>query len=86
MAGLPNCYVTVREIILLPIFHINIEGHGSSVVSPLHNQSSPDRPLHPKHSSVDSRRASCQLLAKEWALNTGKLLREACPRTVWLSD
>ena len=25
------------------------------------------------HSAADSRRASCQLLSKEWALNTGKL-------------
>ena len=27
-------------------------------------------------SSADSRRASCQLLMKEWALNTGKLPQE----------
>ena len=29
-------------------------------------------------SFADLRRASCQLLAKEWPLNTGKLPREAC--------
>ena len=31
-------------------------------------------------SSADSRRASCQLLAKEWALNTGKLHLGGLPR------
>ena len=28
----------------------------------------------------DSRRASCQLQAKEWALNAGKLPVGGCPR------
>ena len=31
-------------------------------------------------SLVDLRRASCQLLAKQWALNTGKLPLEGLPR------
>ena len=31
-------------------------------------------------SSADSRRASCQLLAEEWALNTGKLSPTGLPR------
>ena len=31
-----------------------------------------------------SLKGSCQLLAKEWALSTGKLPNEACPGTVWL--
>ena len=31
-------------------------------------------------SSTDSRRASCQLLAKEWVLNTGKVPPEGLPR------
>ena len=34
-------------------------------------------------SSADSRRASCQLLSKEWALNTENCLREACPGAVF---
>ena len=40
-----------------------------------------DRPSHPAHSfvenlfasSADSGRVNCQFMAKEWALNTGKL-------------
>ena len=32
-------------------------------------------------SSAESRRASCQLLAKEWTLNTGKLPPGGLPRT-----
>ena len=31
-------------------------------------------------SFADSRRASCQLLAKEWPLNTGKLPQGGLPR------
>ena len=31
-------------------------------------------------SSADSRRASCQAMAKEWALNIGKLPPEGFPR------
>ena len=31
-------------------------------------------------SSADSRRAGCQLLAKEWALNAGKLPLGGLPR------
>ena len=34
-------------------------------------------------SSADSKTASCQSIAKEWALNTGKLPQEACPGPVW---
>ena len=33
-------------------------------------------------SSPDSRRASCQLLAKEWALNIGKLPLGGLPRNI----
>ena len=33
-------------------------------------------------SSSDSRRASCQLLVKEWALNTGKLPGGVFPRNI----
>ena len=32
-------------------------------------------------SSADSRRASCQLLVKEWVLNTGKLPSGGLPRS-----
>ena len=47
-----------------------------------------DQPTHPAHSfsgeyfpfSTDSRRASCQLLAKEWTLNTGKVPPEGLHR------
>ena len=37
-------------------------------------------------SSADSKRASCQLLAKIWALNTRKMPRGGLPGTLWLSN
>ena len=62
---------------------------GSSVgsVSPLYPRG-PEIDPHGRHillwkifpSSADSRRASCQLLAKEWTLNTGKLPLGGLPR------
>ena len=36
--------------------------------------------IKPNHKSSDSRRAYCQLLVKEWALNTGKLSTGGLPR------
>ena len=58
------------------------------VACPLLKQLSQDQPLHPAHSfvenfsptSADSRRASCQLLAKERALIIGKLPLGGFPR------
>ena len=57
------------------------------VACPLHKQRSRDLPLRPAHSfmekipfSADLRRASCQLQAKEWALNTGKLPPVGLPK------
>ena len=69
------------SILALHLFSYHIRkktGRGSSVF--VCNRSR-DQPAchwhilswHVFHSSTDSRRASCQLLAKEWALNTGKL-------------
>ena len=55
-----------------------------SAECPLCEQCFQDRPSRPAHSffekNPDSRRASCQLLVKEWALNTGKLPPEGLPR------
>ena len=60
-----------------------------SVACPLGKQRSRDRTSRPAHSlviktpsSADVRRASCQSLAKEWALNTGKLPPVDLPRGI----
>ena len=59
-----------------------------SVACPLRKQRFRDRSSRPAHSfvekllpsSADSRRASCQLMEKECALNTGKLPPGGLPR------
>ena len=59
-----------------------------SLACPLRKQWPHDLSSRPAHSfvekqcpsSADSRRTSCQLLAKEWALNTGKLPPGGLPR------
>ena len=47
--------------------------------------SGPEIDAHFENILSDSRRASCQLLAKEWTQNIGKLL-EASLGAVWLSN
>ena len=63
-------------------------GRGSKIGSVSASQAAVPRPILASGkffrginpSSTDSRRASCQLLEKEWALNIGKLTAGGLPR------
>ena len=70
------------------------ETHGHVILMRTGKELLASRSSRPAHSfvekcfssSADLWRASCQLLAKDWTLDTGKLPPGGLPETVWLSN